>query len=627
MLLAPTGDGDPATDKLGCPDAHLQAISDRVVVPLHQAARRGPVRLRIWGGQPEDGAAELPDVTGMTNAEAAEAYAKAGICVVSIRPGTKNPGSYLGKGWPQLATCDLDTVRGWWRRWPTAGIATHIGASRLLVIDVDHPEHVPEWLWRLLELAVFRPTTSNPDSRRGHYFYRLRPGDRFGCGLGKLKPSQGNRWGEVKCYGGAVVLGPTQHPRAAEGGEYGTGPAGSIPLVPVEIADKLNAASDPGEHRSLTPGELDDNAKRFLAKYTDDREPHALDPICGSFDPRPSSRHPSMWDALCWAMREGKAGRFPVQRAVDELQHQWQTAIGGEYRNDDPDEFNRLLRDAIAVADADGTVEELWDRANRDGGGDREARIAKRVRELDERDEAQRRHDEQKAQQLVDVNADRAKSGLVFLTANADAEPLWGQGTQVLWAPGEGLMIVGPQGVGKSTVAQQLVLARMGINSPMLFDMPVVRDERPILYLAMDRPAQIRRSMLRMLDLTNEDVAAAIGQRLIVWEGPLPFDAARMARRAGGKGKPGKAQAAHRRRVRPPVAVLRAARPWRPCRRQHYPGALRAVLSRPCAAAEPPGQPRAAHTRHGQARLGPAAAGAALRLAARRTNRQPRRTC
>ena len=89
-----------------------------------------------------------------------------------------------------------------------------------------------------------------PNSRRGHYFYRLRPGERFGCGLGKLKPPHGAKWGEVKCYGGAVVLGPTQHPRAAEGGHYSTGPAGSIPLVPDEIADKLNAVSDPGECRA-----------------------------------------------------------------------------------------------------------------------------------------------------------------------------------------------------------------------------------------------------------------------------------------------------------------------------------------------------------------------------------------
>ena len=104
----------------------------------------------------------LRDVTGLTNAEAAEAYAQAGIRIVTIRPGTKNPGSYLGNGWPQRATCDLDTVRDWWRRWPDAGIAMHVGASGLLVVDVDHPDKVPESLWPLLDEALFRPTTNDP---------------------------------------------------------------------------------------------------------------------------------------------------------------------------------------------------------------------------------------------------------------------------------------------------------------------------------------------------------------------------------------------------------------------------------------------------------------------------------
>ena len=233
----------------------------------------------------------LPDVTGLTNAEAAEAYAQAGIRIVPIRPGTKNPGSYLRNGWPQRATCDLDTVRDWWRRWPDAGIAMHVGASGLLVIDVDHPERVPTWLWPLLDEALFRPTTNDSRSRRGHYFFRLEPGRRFGCGLGGLNPPKGEKWGDVKSWGGAVVLGPTVHPRRAEGGRYTTGPAGTISFLPRQIADKLNEAPDPETCCPLSPRELDANAKRFLDAYADDREPYALDPITDNFDPTPGGRH------------------------------------------------------------------------------------------------------------------------------------------------------------------------------------------------------------------------------------------------------------------------------------------------------------------------------------------------
>ena len=99
------------------------------------------------------------------------------------------------------------------------------------------------------------------------------------------------------------------------------------------------------------PGELDAKAAAFLAEYTDDREPHALGPDMPEiFTRRRATGTLSMWDTLCWAMRKAKAGRFPAQHAVDALRYLWTEAIGGEYRNDDPDEFNRLLRDAVAAA-------------------------------------------------------------------------------------------------------------------------------------------------------------------------------------------------------------------------------------------------------------------------------------
>ncbi len=281
--------------------------------------------------------------------------------------GGKNPGSYLGQGWPQRATTDLDTVRDWWRRWPDASVATHVGGGGLLVVDVDKPENVPEWLWIHLERAVFRRTESDPGDKRGHYIFRQRPGDRFGNGLGKLKQPKNRKWGEVRGHGGGLILAPSVHPRATEGGQYSSGPDELIPYIPDAIADKLGVADDRvcgGAYRSLSISELDMVAKAFLAAHTEDREPYALAPMLADFDQTPSGRHPSMWDALCWALREAKAGRFPAQRAVDELRSLWQAAIGGEYRADDPDEFNRMVRDAVGVAD-EADAAELWDRAHR----------------------------------------------------------------------------------------------------------------------------------------------------------------------------------------------------------------------------------------------------------------------
>jgi replicative DNA helicase len=99
----------------------------------------------------------------------------------------------------------------------------------------------------------------------------------------------------------------------------------------------------------------------------------------------------------------------------------------------------------------------------------------------------------------------------------ADAEPLWGTREKTVWAPGESLMIVGAPGVGKTTLAHQVVFARLGLSETVL-EMPVAPSRR-VLYLAMDRPRQIARAMDRRVFPTDEKI---LRERLVVWEGPLP---------------------------------------------------------------------------------------------------------
>jgi hypothetical protein len=45
-----------------------------------------------------------------------------------------------------------------------------------------------------------------------------------------------------------------------------------------------------------------------------------------------------------------------------------------------------------------------------------------------------------------------------------------------------------PDGVGGTTIAQQILLARAGIKPPQLLGIPILRDDRRVLYLALDRP-------------------------------------------------------------------------------------------------------------------------------------------
>ncbi|AQT73245.1 DnaB-like helicase N-terminal domain-containing protein [Streptomyces sp. fd1-xmd] len=111
-----------------------------------------------------------------------------------------------------------------------------------------------------------------------------------------------------------------------------------------------------------------------------------------------------------------------------------------------------------------------------------------------------------------------ATNGWSFVKeSGADTEPLWGTREKTVWASGESLMIVGAPGVGKTTLAHQVIFARIGLQETVL-EMPVAPSRR-VLYLAMDRPKQIAKAMARRVFPTDEKI---LRERLVVWEGPLP---------------------------------------------------------------------------------------------------------
>jgi RecA-family ATPase len=89
--------------------------------------------------------------------------------------------------------------------------------------------------------------------------------------------------------------------------------------------------------------------------------------------------------------------------------------------------------------------------------------------------------------------------------------------------PGEPLLVVGPDGVAKTTLTQRLTLARVGVGTELL-GYPVAATTKKVLYVAADRPKQAARSLRRMiLGLGDEDMER-VRSRVCVWKGPLPFD-------------------------------------------------------------------------------------------------------
>ena len=102
--------------------------------------------------------------------------------------------------------------------------------------------------------------------------------------------------------------------------------------------------------------------------------------------------------------------------------------------------------------------------------------------------------------------------------------PIWGAGDDLLWTEGGGLMIASDQGLGKSLTAQQLVAGRLGVGPSHLLDLPIqpLPQSKTIVYLALDRPRQIRRSMRRLFRTERERAVAR--ERLRVWTKPIPVD-------------------------------------------------------------------------------------------------------
>ncbi|WP_346007165.1 AAA family ATPase [Janibacter terrae] len=152
-----------------------------------------------------------------------------------------------------------------------------------------------------------------------------------------------------------------------------------------------------------------------------------------------------------------------------------------------------------------------------------ERAVADRLQYLQVIETAQQRHTDLKR---GDRPTTYARDGADFLLDdNPDEIPaLWGEGTDILCAKGEPLMICGSPGVGKTTIAGQLLEARLGLGPGRVLDLPVEPTGSRVLYLAMDRPRQIQRALARLL--RHEEHRDTLHERLIFWPGPPPADLA-----------------------------------------------------------------------------------------------------
>lgn len=123
-----------------------------------------------------------------------------------------------------------------------------------------------------------------------------------------------------------------------------------------------------------------------------------------------------------------------------------------------------------------------------------------------------------------EAQPDPAMTGAAFiLDAPTEVDALWGRDSEVLWPDGEALMITSLTGLGKTTLAGQLLHAQLFGGD--VLGLPVSKIDGRILYLAMDRPRQISRSQRRQF---CEEDRATVAKQLVVRPGPPPKDFAKL---------------------------------------------------------------------------------------------------
>jgi AAA domain len=127
-------------------------------------------------------------------------------------------------------------------------------------------------------------------------------------------------------------------------------------------------------------------------------------------------------------------------------------------------------------------------------------------------------------EQAIDSLDARILRGGTILDEPTTPPAVWGQGEDILWAEGESLIVAGPDGTGKTTLAGCLVRGRLGIGDGQVLGHPVSPGKRRVLLLLMDRPRQARRALRRLFTTTDRDI---LDDTLRIWQGPPPADLAR----------------------------------------------------------------------------------------------------
>ncbi|MEX5266293.1 bifunctional DNA primase/polymerase [Kocuria sp. CPCC 204721] len=442
-------------------------------------------------------------------------YATKGYAVFPLQPGRKDPMS--GSHGFKDATRDQDQIKRWWASHPDANIGIATGTSGLMVVDLDikhEADGLRSWHHRTARLDLPEPAVVHTPSGGVHLYYQVDPD-----AAPVSNSADGDSGIDVRGDGGYVVA-PGSH--TGEGFYYlDTSDSDPDMVTDLPSVGRLHVAS-----RELI-------AATRPSKTNEGSERHDTTP--SSLPLYPEGQRHALWleyDRLANTTSGGRNDQLnksvmslaqiaSAQDAAitqDDVRTMAERAChaNGLIPDDGWEGFNATYASAWSAGSGQprelGTVEEATRLAY-------ERELQERVRQLRLSREAQRVLDQEgqtETGQAVDAGS--------FLFELPDTTGgVWGTGDHVLWAEGEALMIVGPPGVGKTTLTGQLVRARIGLGDGQVLGYPVKPTGSKVLYLAMDRPRQIARSLARHFTPSERET---VTQRLAIHQGPPPADLA-----------------------------------------------------------------------------------------------------
>lgn len=247
--------------------------------------------------------------------EAALVYAAAGLFVLPVAPGTKNPGSVVGPGWQHRSSRDREQLFTWFAT-GAAGIAIHLGASGLIAFDVDQPDGLSDPLRSLL-LSSEGPfqATRKDCPIRGHYLFSVPEGSRLGNSVGDL----GKGWGDVRAGNAVIMVSPSKHPSPE--GLYRWVRSGAPQELPEWLLQRLQITSSAPRPTLIL--------SQTLALVVEHREawwPELLDRRINDVVFVEGSRHATCVALLVTCLQDAVVGAYPAQVAIDRVLDVFATA-------------------------------------------------------------------------------------------------------------------------------------------------------------------------------------------------------------------------------------------------------------------------------------------------------------